>query len=124
MEKAHFTNPSEYFNLGKRLCPNINVEFVSKETIAETTSFLDMKWTNTKPVPRIHQVHCVKSYGSDSVQVSDTTDGGDVRVCVIHTNITEQSEQENQDEEEEGEQEGGDEQEKEKYETIKKGEDK
>ena len=67
------------------------------------TSFLDTKWSNTKPVPGTHQVHCVKSHGSDSVQVSDTTDDGDTRVCVIRTTITETSEQEEQQEEEEDE---------------------
>ena len=99
-ERAHVTNASEYSTLGKQLCPNINIEFVSKEDIAELTSFLDTKWSNTKPVPRTHQVHCVKSHGSDSVQVSDTTDGGEARVCVIRTTTTtqiEQSEQEKED---------------------------
>ena len=99
-ERAHVTNASEYSTLGKQLCPNVNIEFVSKETIAR---FLDTKWSNTKPVPGTHQVHCVKSHGSDSVQVSDTTDDGDTRVCVIRTNVTETSEQEEQQEEEEDE---------------------
>jgi hypothetical protein len=112
-EREHVTNASdsEYFTLGKRLCPNINIEFVSKEDIAELTSFLDTKWSNTKPVPGTHKVHRVKSHGSDSVQVSDTTDGGEARVCVIRTITTtkkeqsEQDEQEDEDEEEENEQE-------------------
>ena len=64
-ERAHVTNASEYSTLGKRLCPNINIEFVSKEDIAELTSFLDTKWSNMKPVPGTHQVHCVKSHGSE-----------------------------------------------------------
>ena len=77
--------------------------------IAELTSFLDTKQSNTKPVPGTHHVHCVKSHGSDRVQVSDTTDGGEARVCVIRTTTTtqedqgEQEEQEDEDEEEEGE---------------------
>ena len=51
----------------------------------------------------------MKSHGSDRVQVSDTTDGGKARVCVIHTTTTiqedqgEQEEQEDKDQEEEGE---------------------
>jgi hypothetical protein len=84
-ERAHMTNASEYFTLRKRLCPNINIEFVSKEDIAALTSFLDTKWSNTKPVPGTHKVHCVKSHGSDSVEVSDTTDGGEAGVCVIRS---------------------------------------
>jgi len=59
-ERAHVTNASEYSTLGIRLCPNINIEFVSKEDIAELTSFLDTKWSTTKPVPGTDQVHCVK----------------------------------------------------------------
>ena len=45
----------------------------------ELTSFLDTEWSNTKPVPvaETHKVHCVKSQGNDSVQVSDTTNGGE-----------------------------------------------
>ena len=103
VERAHVTNASQYSNLGKQLCPNINVEFVSKEDIANLTGFLDMKWSNTKAVPGTHQVHCVKSHGSDSVQVFDTTDGGDAQVCIIHTTVTETTEQEEQEEEEEEE---------------------
>ena len=51
----------------------------------------------------------MKSHGSDRVQVSDTTDGGEDRVCVIRTTTTtqedqgKQEEQENEDGEEEGE---------------------
>lgn len=59
-----------------------------------------------KPVPGTHQVHCVKSHGSDSVQVSDTTDGGEARVCVIRTTTTTQHEQSEEDkQEDEGEEE-------------------
>ena len=95
------TNASEYSTLGKRVCPNIHIKFVSKEEIAELTSFLDTKWSNTKPVPGTHHVHCVKSHGSDTVQVSDTTDGGEARVCVIHTTTTTQEDQGEQEEQEE-----------------------
>ncbi len=63
------------------------IRFVSKEEIAELTSFLDTKWSNTKPVPGTHHVHRVKSHGSDRVQVSDTTDGGKARVCVIRKSM-------------------------------------
>ena len=70
------TVASEYSTLRKQLCPNIHIEFVSKEDFAELTSFLDIRWNNTKPEPQTHQVHCVKSHGSDSVQVC---------VCVIIT---------------------------------------
>ena len=73
-ERAHVTNPSQYADLGKQLCPNIRIEFVSKEDIAQYTSFLDEKWENTKAVPGTHQVHCVRADGSDFVEVSDTTD--------------------------------------------------
>ena len=66
-ERAHMTNASEYSTLGKWLCPNIHIKFVSKEEIAELTSYLDTKWSNTKPVPGTHHVHCVKSHGSDRV---------------------------------------------------------
>ena len=109
-ERAHVTNASEYSTLGKRLCPNINIEFISKEDISELTSFLDTKWSTTKPVPGTYQVHCVKSHGSDSVQVSDITDGGEARVCVIRTTTTQEEqseldEQEDKDKEEEDEQE-------------------
>ena len=103
------TNASEYSTLGKRLCPNIHIKFVSKEEITELSIFLDTKWSNTKPVPGTHHVHYVKSHGSDRVQVSDTTDGGEARVCLIRTTTTtqedqgEQEEQEDEDEEEEGE---------------------
>lgn len=88
----------------------------SKEDIAELTSFLDTKWSNLKPVPGTHQVHCVKSHGSDSVQVSDTTDGGEARVCVICTTTTtqeEQGEQDKQEDEDEEEEEQEDEDEEE-----------
>ena len=57
---------------------------------------------------RLHRFqHCVKSHGSDRVQVSDTTDGDEARVCVIGTTTTtqedqgEQEEQEDKDREEE-----------------------
>lgn len=88
----------------------------SKEDIAELTSFLDTKWSNLKPVPGTHQVHCVKSHGSDSVQVSDATDGGEARVCVICTTTTtqeEQGEQDKQEDEDEEEEEQEDEDEEE-----------
>ena len=62
----------------------------------ELTSFLDTKWSNTKPVPGTHKV----SQGSDSVQVSDTTDGVEARVCVIHTTTTTQKELSEQDKQE------------------------
>jgi hypothetical protein len=103
------THGNEYSTLGKRLCPNIHIEFVSKEEITEQTSFLDTTWSNTTPVPGAHHVHCVKFHGSDRVQVSDTTDSGEAQVCVIRTTTTtqedqcEQEEQEDEDEEEEGE---------------------
>ena len=58
-ERAHVMNPSQHADLGKQLCPNIRIEFVSKEDIAQYTSFLDEKWENTKAVPGTHQVHCV-----------------------------------------------------------------
>jgi len=105
----------------KQLCPNINIEFVSKEDIAELTSFLDTKWRNTKPVPGTHQVHCVKSHGSDSVQVSDTTDGGEARACVIRTTTTTQEEQSEQDEQEDEDEEEEDEQEEEEETDIQVG---
>ena len=122
-ERAHVTNASEYSTLGKQLCPNINIEFVSKEDIVELTNFLDTKWSNTKPVLGTHKVHCVKSQGSDIVQVSDTTDddGGEARVCMICTTTTTQKEQSEQDkqedkDEEEDEQEDEDEEEEDKQE--------
>ena len=40
-ERAHVINASKYSTLGKWLCPNINIELVSKEDITELTSFLD-----------------------------------------------------------------------------------
>ena len=43
-ERAHATNASEYSTLGKQLCPNIHIEFIPKEDIAQQTTFLDAKW--------------------------------------------------------------------------------
>ena len=62
-ERAHVTISSEYSTLEKWLCPNIHIKFVSKKEIAELTSFLDTKWSNTKPVPGTHHVYCVKTHG-------------------------------------------------------------
>lgn len=83
VERAHVTNPSQYRDLGKQLCPNIHIEYVSKEDIAQHTSFLDKKWENTKAGPGTHQVHCVRADGSDFVKVSDTTDSTECRRCQI-----------------------------------------
>ena len=108
-ERTHMTSASEYSTLGKQLCPNIHIKFISKEEITKLASFLDTKWSNTKPVPGTHHIHYVKSHGRDRVQVSDTTDGGEARLCVICTTTTtqehqgEQAEQKDKDKEEEGE---------------------
>ena len=52
-ERAHVTNASEYSTLGKQLCPNIHIEFIPKEDIAQQTTFLDAKWENIRALPRI-----------------------------------------------------------------------
>lgn len=56
-----------------------------------------------------------------SVQVSDTTDGGKVRVCVIRTTTTSQEEQSEQDEEDDEDEEEEDEQEEEDETDIQVG---
>ena len=66
-------------SLGKQLCPNIHIEFIPKEDIAQQTTFLDAKWENIRALPRTHHIHCVRTHGSDKVKVSDTTDDTDVR---------------------------------------------
>ena len=78
-ERAHVMNASEYSTPGKQLCPNIHIEFIPKEDIAQQTTFLDAKWASIRAIPRTHHIHCVKTHGSDKVKVSDTTDDTDVR---------------------------------------------
>ena len=48
----------------------------------------------------------MKSHGSDKVQVSNTTDGGKVRVSVIHTTTTTQKDQGEQEEQDNEDNEG------------------
>ena len=52
--RAHMTNASEYSTLGKQLCPNIHIEFIPKEDIAQQTTFLDAKWESIRAKPRTH----------------------------------------------------------------------
>ena len=59
-------------------------------------------------------------HGSDRVQVSDTTNGREVRVCVIRTTITTQEEQSEQDKQED-EDEEEDEQEEEEERDLQVG---
>lgn len=78
-ERGHVTNPRQYADLRKQLCPKFHIEYVPKEDIAQHTPFLDRKWENTKAVPGSHQVHCVRADGSDFVKVSDTTNSTECR---------------------------------------------
>ena len=42
-------NASEYSTPGKQLCPNIHIEFIPKEDIAQQTTFLDAKELYLEP---------------------------------------------------------------------------
>ena len=92
-ERAHVTNASEYSTLGTKVCPNILVKFIPKEEIAQQTMFLDSKWENVRAIPQTHHIHCVKAHGSNLVQVSDTTDDTEVRICQIKMTIQEQADE-------------------------------
>ena len=92
-ERAHVTNASEYSTLGTKVCPNILVKFIPKEEIAQQTMFLDSKWENVRAIPQTHHIHCVKAHGSNLVQVPDTTDDTEVRICQIKVAIQEQADE-------------------------------
>ena len=93
-EAAHISCASEYAALGKEVCPNMHIEFVSQEEVSQLTPFLNARWENVQAVPRSNQVHCVKPIGSDRVQVADTSDSTDVRVCQIRNTIQASEQQE------------------------------
>ena len=72
-ERCHITNPHEYSVLAKQLCPNVQVEFVSKSEIDQQSPFLDAKWEGVMAVPQTHRVHCIQAIGADEVKVADAS---------------------------------------------------
>ena len=65
--------PQEYSALAKRLCPNIEVEFIANREIDQQSAFLDAKWEEVMAVPQTHRVHCVQASSADKVKVADTS---------------------------------------------------
>ena len=55
--------------------------------------FLDSKWENVRAILQSHHIHCVKVHGSNLVQVSDTTDDIEVRICQIKVGFQEQADE-------------------------------
>jgi len=70
-EKNHILNAKEYAELAKQLCPNIQIDFISKNLIDEQSGFLNAKWEGVLAVPGTHKVHCIQASGSDKVKVAD-----------------------------------------------------
>ena len=61
----------EYAELAKQLCPNIQINFISKYLIDKQPGFLNTKWEGVLAVPGTHKVHCIQASGSDKVKVAD-----------------------------------------------------
>ena len=84
-EKSHITTLQEYSALAKQLCPNIQVEYVTKSEIDQQFTFLNIKREGVKVVPQTYKVHCVKALGADKAKVADVTSEIEIcsRVCQI-----------------------------------------
>ena len=67
------SNAKEYAELAKQLCPNIQIDFISKNLVSEQSGFLNTKWEGVLAVPGTHKVHCIQASGSDKVKVADTS---------------------------------------------------
>jgi len=85
-EKNQVTTAQEYAVLAKQLCPNIQVDFVSKSDIDHQLGFLDIKWEEVMAVPLTHRVHCVQAFGTNLVKVADASSEMDTgfKICCIH----------------------------------------
>jgi len=55
-ENNHISNAKEYAELAKQLCPNIQINFISKNLIDEQSGFLNAKWEGVLAVPGTHKV--------------------------------------------------------------------
>ena len=84
-EKSHITSPQEYSVLAKQLCPNIQVEYVTKSEIEQQFTFLDTKWEGVMAVPQTLRVHCIQAFGANEVKVADISSEIEesFRVCRI-----------------------------------------
>ena len=84
-EGCHITTPQEYADKAKKLCPNIQVEFIAKDEIHRHAPFLDTKWKGVMGVPNTHKVHCVQAVGLENVKVADVSNEMETsfRMCRI-----------------------------------------
>ena len=83
-------DPQEYADQAKKLCPNIQVEFIAKDEIDRHAPFLDTKWKGVMGVPNTHKVHCVQAVGLENVKVADVSNEMETsfRMCHIRNDNT------------------------------------
>ena len=77
------TSAQEQATLAEKLCPNIVVQYITKDEVEKNRVFLDVQWEKVFTVPGTIQLHFIKPHGSNKVQVSDITDAGQFQVYQI-----------------------------------------
>ena len=85
---AHVSNPEEYAAVAQQRNPNIYIEFVSKSSIEDMHSFLDVKWEGVKAVPQTHKMHCYYPISSSQLMVAETSDATEFKVVSIYKSRT------------------------------------
>lgn len=88
--RCHITTPQEYADQAKKLCQNIQVEFIAKDEIDRHAPFLDTKWKEVIAVPNSHKVHCVQAVGLENVEVAHISNEMETsfRMCRIRNDNT------------------------------------
>ena len=83
---AHVSNPEEYAAVAQQRNPNIYIEFVSKSSIEDMHSFLDVKWEGVKA--QTHKMHCYYPISSSQLMVAETSDATEFKVVSIYKSRT------------------------------------
>ena len=80
---ANVSNAEEYAAVAQERNPNIYIEFVSKSSIEDLSSFLDVKWEGVRAVPQTHKLHCFYPISSSQLMVAQTSDSAQFNVVSI-----------------------------------------
>ena len=70
---SHVTSAKTFCDIVAARNPNVHVKFIASTEIFANKEMLDNHWSDTKPVPKTHQIHFVRPCGDYHLFVANTS---------------------------------------------------